>query len=158
MKKPYFAKYLPVEGEIQEGGKYVYITNKVRVTKKSFPIPPNPDVKPVKLFLCSRDIQVGDKAYTGDPSMADLDTVYERAEDIPVGESGLLTSSSFIKEKIAYKVIGEISPKATWVKGGDEFEGEGIDFVIAVSDEEYDFPEILQKPFYMIKGPCGHFH
>lgn len=54
--------------------------------------------------------------------------------------------------------IGQVSLDATWVKEGDEFKGEGIDFVIAVSDEDYNKPPEKQKIFYLIKGPCGHFH
>lgn len=47
-----------------------------------------------------------------------------------------------------------ISEKAVFVKENDEFQGEGIDFVIAVSDEDYEKPAIEQNPFYIIKCPC----
>ena len=62
-----------------------------------------------KLYLITRDIQVGDKYLTAP------DYQKERVcED---------ASYSF---EHCVKVIGEISPEAVWVKEGDEFEEEDI--------------------------------
>lgn len=56
--KPYFAKYLPVEGEVKDGDYAInsagsiaqYLVNNDESRK----------FQKVQLFLCSRDIQVGD--------------------------------------------------------------------------------------------------
>ena len=56
-----------------------------------------------------------------------------------------------ISENDVIKVIGEISPDATWVKEGDEFDESDIDHGGWVDE---DLKTILIK----IKGPCGHFH
>lgn len=73
---------------------------------------------------------------------------------------------------------GLISPEATWVKEGDEFEEKDIDFQIfvqipytedwyeSVSLENYvkGIPDDESYSVYVtekrirIKGPCGHFH
>lgn len=72
MSKQYFAKYLPVEGEIRKGMKYIltegsnlgaYTTGYIGTAAIDF-IPEAQEFqggKILKLFLCSRDIQVGDK-------------------------------------------------------------------------------------------------
>ena len=119
--KKYFAKYLPVEGEIKEGdvtkgssGAFYDITKiHVATNKKGLT-----NYKLFKLFLCNRDIQVGDKAYgiihTGE---------YK--------EHNLLTCEDAVKlakTEGDFKVIGEISPDAVWVKEGDEFNQD--DFII----------------------------
>jgi hypothetical protein len=82
--KKYFAKYLPVEGEI----------------------------KKVKLFLCSRNIEVGDKYYYNGTETDICDSEI-RLEQIKEQEEK--------HGQKRFKVIGEISPEAIWVKEGDEF-------------------------------------
>lgn len=74
------------------------------------------NAKKVNLFLCSRDIKHGDKYhdYAGSP-------VFTHDEDDPM------------LDKDCFKIIGEISPNATWVKEGDEFDEEDI-FMTYVDD------------------------
>lgn len=155
MNKLYFAKYLPVEEEIREGDLLltkkgdVYIHYKKYITGLPYPVMQivSPEDKKVKLFLCSRDITIGDKLYP-----------LEGAEDQKEGAEMTCAQDVVVfKRNRAFKVIGEISPEATWVKEGDEFEGEGIDFVPVVSDEDYKV-ERTGRIFYIVKGPCGHFH
>ena len=93
--KQYFAKYLPVEDEI---GLTTYDSINGEL----------PGSQPVKLFLCSRDIQVGDEYYTSD--FQKYKTPLEPDEDFFKGNND------------RFKVIGEISPNAKWVKEGDEFD------------------------------------
>lgn len=117
----YFAKYLPVEGGNliikNTGGKEEKIIG--------------------RLFLCSRDIQVGDKfhvdytisGYTPEQTClnVDSDTVYSE---------GINDDIYSPKEK-CWKVIGPISPQAIWVKEGDEFEkGEVIEGPRVTEDVE----------------------
>ncbi len=60
--KTYFCKFLPVEGEIKEDDRYrVKGTDKVLIANKHFKEIDQSLLEKVKLFLCSRDIQVGDK-------------------------------------------------------------------------------------------------
>lgn len=159
MNKPYFAKLLPVKGEIKEGdlctcphkGKGInvgkgqpkqvivlFTYTKARHLCK--------DCTKVKLFLCSRDIQVGDKIHSDG-----LEGEYIGTPDnfAYIKTSDGHTSSR--RPETCFKVIGEISPDATWVKEGDEFDESDIDHGGWVDE---DLKTILIK----IKGPCGHFH
>jgi hypothetical protein len=88
------------------------------------------------------------------------------------------TGNLWAKNLGAVKIVGEISPEATWVKEGNEFdeeevqecwlwnhstgsivlrkhEGSEIDKRI-IKKEHGD--QIEFKTGYLIKGPCGHFH
>jgi hypothetical protein len=126
--KQYFAKYLPVEGEIQVGD-YVYDISIDMVYKMSEKAKPykleqmnqlKNLYKKVKLFLCNRDIQVGDtvKPYT-EREWVDVKVVSIKNDGVEVkgkGESGFVNKSSI------FSLIGEISPNAKWVKEGDEFD------------------------------------
>jgi len=152
--KLYLAKYLPVEGEIKEGMKYIltkslglgaykegYIgTAAIDFTKEA---QEDQGGKILKLFLCSRDIQVGDK-------------VFEILADKSIGEEFEWTEEihkhnhQFIEDGDVFKVIGEISPEATWVKEGDEF-----------AEDEVDIYDVSHLPMSVchIKCPtCKYFH
>lgn len=74
----------------------------------------------VKLFLCSRDIQVGDKITLDGISFTEFTRLKE------------LSKVYAPKFDSYFKVIGEISPEAIWVKEGDEFEEEDIKYSIAI--------------------------
>lgn len=151
--KPFFAKYIAVEGEIKEGDKYIHpLTGRLETAIHVHGSKTHP-YQPIKLFLCSRDIQVGDKV------------INQLGEEFVIKDGGDLVSAKLNK---CYKVIGEISPEATWVKEGDEFDeyrwiwepGEDM-------ETEYLTEEEKQKGRYEIKtwanqiavkGPCGHWH
>jgi hypothetical protein len=171
MNKKYFAKYLSVEGEIKEGdpvqidgGQVILYSSKWQNTFRKF------NRKKVKLFLCSRDIQVGDKVTFNDG------TTSEVPKDYPL---------YILREGSACtKVIGEISSNASWVKEGDEFDEEDIKYhcVFVNPFGEFSHYGFTEKEFLTknlksypqdgtfkrhrgmwfvglyIKGPCGHFH
>jgi len=169
--KTYFAKYLPVEGEVKEGDKFVdnwTIDKSVRTcisfgSVKGFIDPLITDskhlrsspknTKKVQLFLCSRDIQVGDKAYL----RPDLQLVPTKvtsiggrgSEMIIQGEDG---TDCYLGEDNYFKVIGHISLDATWVKDGDNFEETSI----KIPSRNNKFCNLNTD--ILIKGPCGHFH
>lgn len=161
----YFTKYLPVEGEIKEGDYYLNNGTPTKRTEgtedKSYL-----NQQKVKLFLCSRDIQVGDTVH------------YPLNNYIPVQWlGGNLTGHEF-------KVIGEISPNAIWVKEGDEFDEDQIKLTtpfvgyVCLCKEKsgerqrsciyyYEMPHgscsegcarTETKKVFLIKGPCGHYH
>lgn len=189
MNKPYFTKYLPVQGEIREGDIALYeafgfgavdfrhgslhYTSFPKPGTVTMPVGSLDDKRPYKLFLCSRDIQVGDKVYGREEKVIDAGLCL--ALDCPdVYEA--ITSDHF-------KVIGEISPDAlSYVKEGDEFDEEQVELWIKAEQwqtgdefaEEYgpdeeewktfkvgevapNYGYIISK-FVYIKGPCGHFH
>lgn len=156
--KKYFAKYLPVEGEIGDGDPITYIGFdgiSIRHNKRGREalVKNGIHLQKMKLFLCSRD------TYYGEP---------------PIG--------NYIDSKIvgigtveATKIIGEISPEATWVKEGDEFDEDELDpylYCLKHPDESFYFDEFNQtlewiklnpnpikyKVVVKILGPCKHFH
>ncbi len=160
--KNYFCKYLPVEGEIKDGGKYwnrqwqkaddVVGDIHVKVLQ-------NGNFQPAKLFLCSRDIQVGDKVTVeGFHSEAWFSIVATLSY---ITESNQVCLEEALKRS-SYKVIGEISPEATWVKEGDEFEEKQLE--IWANNGEYKLKSLSdyrdhKKIEITIKCPtCAHFH
>jgi hypothetical protein len=117
--KTYFAKYLPVEGELKEGDITYWDSNEGYFSKQFVKVAKSFEThaiasgwKKFKLFLCSRDIQVGDKVFSSKVSYLTQD------ETITVDEYNI----TICREEEDFKVIGEISPEATWVKEGDEFD------------------------------------
>lgn len=167
----YFCRYLPVEGEIKKGDWAFYnnILHQVQYDNNNLI-----GWKKVKLFLCSRDIQVGDKVrckfststeeFTGEvESIMEWGGAYVINPDESQGFLG--KPCPLLKE--TYKVIGEISPDATWVKEGDEFEVEDIAYedyrgaTHNLKDLLIDFKDDLQhlpEGPWLLRGPCGHFH
>lgn len=175
----YFAKYLPVEGEIKEGDQFIDEYNHIyRCTKvtnggtygsgysRSINLRLS---KKVKLFLCSRDIQVGDEFITTDALTKPLDT-----KSICTGINNDLEILDKDCEDRGWnilrvgKVIGEISPDATWVKEGDEFEEDGWGLRMraglksgSIEVDKKHLNRFREKgivSYCSIKGPCGHFH
>lgn len=124
-----------------------------------------------KLFLCSRDVQEGDEVYKNGINNP-LGKALKVAHDGIYGmmaiyelEDGRETSD-YCKD--LFKVVGSISPKATWIKEGDEFIAEGKDCQIfplhnhkETTGEIYYVDEHGDKvdtPIYIIKCPtCGNF-
>jgi hypothetical protein len=116
MNKKYFAKYLPIEGEIKEGDYFIEKdtlgNDNILPCLGLLSLVPHDHLvsrKKVKLFLCSRDIQVGDKVYTGS-SIFELDY------------NSFCALRTLDSDKKWFKIIGEISPEAEWVKEGDKFD------------------------------------
>lgn len=131
----YFTKYLPVEGEPKPGD-YVddpelkEIVQIVEILEGGV----TEGTKVVKLFLCSRDIQVGDKARS----------IVKPEEEFEVSHVQMGSGKNYFPAEMlvwnkldnqvslwrtltnTFKVIGPISPQAVWVKEGDEFEGDDI--------------------------------
>jgi hypothetical protein len=170
--KKYFAKYLPVEGEPKEGDMVIYkevgwtenYEEALKAAVYGDPIP----IK-VKLFLCSRDIQVGDEVHIPYPS---------GEVRIKPTEASIIAIGNVAAKNNGYKVVGEISPEATWVKEGDEFNEEEVKRVVCIAnpfgetswyDKPLDFiPElgVRNEHSYMyiathieIKCPtCRKFH
>ena len=113
--KKYFAKYLPVEGKIKDDDYFEEedITGKKYILKNLGPLSllPHDHLKSrqkVKLFLCSKDIEVGD-------------IVKEQLLNGKLENFTIHTLNDIDLDK-QFKVIGEISSDAIWVKERDEFD------------------------------------
>lgn len=118
MTKTYFTKYLPVEGEIKwgdyfksKGNIFRHILNKDKDGNlhKNYK-----DAKLVKLFLCSRDIQVGDKFF----SYADNYTTEFIADEFTF-DADRGYNKDYHTNKW-FKIIGEVPP-SLGLKEGEEF-------------------------------------
>lgn len=140
----YFAKYLPVEGEPQGCD--------CMICDAEMPLEQNcRRIRRMKLFLCSRDIQVGEEfKFKNFPEKL---TRVTANEDIRFWIAANVSTGKrlFIIEQ-CYKIIGPISPEAAWVKEGDEFEEGQIEAGWTTSINNYT------EPFIKIKGSCSHFH
>lgn len=106
----YFTKWLPVEGVIEKGD--TTIKDGIRfyhhdISQSGL----EEGHQKIKLFLCTRDIQVGDKVRTFQNPTAEW-TLGEINQYMYI--SGAVYS--------LFKVIGEISKDAIWVKEDMEFE------------------------------------
>jgi len=146
--KPYFTKYLPVEGEIKEGD-YAYDDSILSTSDKKIVKILKVDrrikdhrsaqsetgtysnaglakLKLVKLFLCSRDIRVGDIVRRSTLPIIEYKVTELYDEETVFIESAKDILRTFGDPKSLFKVIGEISPESLgWVKEGMEFdEGE----------------------------------
>lgn len=155
----YFAKYIPVEGEIKDANYYFHPSWGLTLCGEHS----TKNGKLAKLFLCSRDIQIDDKVKwqgSGD-KWFDKTIIGER-------EGEWLISSTYdmwVEKRNVIKVIGQISLEAIWVKECDEFGEDEWEFYSTVIDAPldkrrfYDHPIIPPDEFcIIIKGPCGHFH
>lgn len=133
--KPYFAKWLPVEGEAKEG-EFCLIEDDDGVKIGYLPLQKKHQqegtlkITKVKLFLCSRDIQVGDKVNEGvivdSIEMGSGENHYPKELIVWHVNKDDNSIKYWLKLKDCFKVIGEISSDAIWVKEGDEFEEEEI--------------------------------
>jgi hypothetical protein len=164
--KKYFAKYIPVDKPYKDGDLIqrewypptrgfervitIYKTGMQSLSEKK-----------VELFLCSLDIQ------PGDTFIDNVGRVWKDAEecDVKVAIELNETKSDY---GICYKIIGQISKDAIWVKEGDEFNEDEV----SRHHICYDSPGNIGYCFhcrrskgcdsedydYVIKGPCGHWH
>lgn len=168
----YFAKYLPVSND-SDSDRWEWYNNVKNtgwepITPSDMDaiiahgLEPQPKFRKVKLFLCSRNIQVGDKVLDEEFEEWTVAKSYEKPNYFRFEHKteNPCYSDSFPNP---IKVIGEISSQATWVKEGDEFEEDQI-HVMAEDNFGLSFEvslvrkENIIRVWSEIKGPCGHFH
>ena len=168
--KKFYAKYLPVDGEINVGDtfhskwrsehKFVHhvtvgsITDDLYISENGTPYSKSDATSKVKLFICSRDIQVGGEFYAIDMSKQIAKENYEKLDH-------------------DFKVIGEVSPEAIWVKNGDEFDTEELSFrmipdtpspahIKFIHTQDFAPGIAMCKKGYWTVGvkniSCGHYH
>lgn len=169
--KPYFTKYIPVEGEIKEGdkvllaGEIITWADFVGIGLKKG----NSNLVPqkVKLFLCSRDIKLYDEVYN--PVTNEYETVVKDLYEGGGKRPDNCTDFQEVEQCKSFKVIGEISKDTIWVKEEDEFDESEVAWRIGIPYAEDVFCSIgdedlenLYKEFFkeiVVKCPtCGHFH
>lgn len=154
------AKWLPVEGPIEKGNYWQAKDLSIQQggSDRFIHHANESGCKKVKLFLCSRDIQVGDNYYPHS-----LWFEKDKNKPLEMNEKHLLTDTCF-------KVIGEVSPDTlSYVKEGDEFTEDSIKFQVSDHPPFEGFIDIPKEEFekvdhkywmkrIQIKGPCGRFH
>lgn len=166
MSKKYFVKYLPVDGKVEAGDMCMYYcSDGIQVARYTYEkkgqlyiihgdirIEYNGEKK-AKLFLCSRDIQVGDKniwlivdnlLFKG-VTAAKLNehgvlcTTIENAKDTPID----INPGDF-------KSIGEISPDVVWINEREEFDENQIEFTLFKHIPYYiDWTEAVTENTYL---------
>jgi len=143
--KIYFAKYFPVEGEPDNGDMVISPDGKItKVVLSEITYPEDYTIggaNLAKLFLCSKDIKIGDKVKLLEGSNNDYDIKFEDE----------------IGNDLWFKVIGELSPDAIWVKEGDEFNEE--EWSLFGYKQGMIFPDgILKNPEYQAKYKKDYIH
>jgi hypothetical protein len=135
-----FAKYLPVEGEIKEGDYWQHPKGPIFPWTKAYERGPISSGlgKKVKLFLCSRDIKVGDTFKIDYPSIDShledrvCTEVYNPNKVMNTGEKLPLmyminATGAHLNHGECFKVIGEIlTPN---IKEGQKFTEKQIDYL-----------------------------
>lgn len=170
--KNYFAKYLPVKGEIKEGDKFVQ--QKEILTKGSGKqrVAGGGDIKLIKLFLVNRDIQVRDEVIN-----LEIDSTPITIDNIVNNSVWFQETPGEYKLKDCFKVVGEIILDAlVYVKENQEFDETDLEpllYCIKHPDESIPLGNIKQLSEWMnlnpnptkykvvisIKCPtCKHFH
>lgn len=150
----YFSKFLPVDGEVKLGDHFIDTGVMNLIGKRANKEGDYSGYQKVKLFLCSRNIQIGDKVKTtvvlnsnkawSNDTYANFRGKFQKVvgsdyEFIVTGTTninggGFTTEDNIIICKYnSFKVIGEISTDATWVKEGDKFSEDQVRLLKAVN-------------------------
>ena len=158
----YFTKYLPLEGEINLEDSYLlrvdssiqkgdFILKNDGSTRSKLDMLCKGSILKVKLFLCSRDIQVGDKIWHTSLKEQDIcEDIVEEAIHIKSDREGHYSSMNQW-----FKVLGEISSGAIWVKEGDEFEEDQI----RITSARFSHSDPRRGDIVHTKCPtCNTFH
>jgi len=82
------------------------------------PIGPN-KAQMFRRYVCSRDIQVGDTFWANES--------FRKCSDKKEGDYPYKDETDQWHSKHWFRVVGEISPAATWVKEGNEFDSSQIE-------------------------------
>lgn len=110
------------------------------------------------LFICSRDIKIGDMVYPPieegyDPNVPMLCI----SENMKPPEDTPIVRLFWAIEGKWYKKIGRVSRYATWVKEYDEFDHKDIALNGIWQNWNSETP-LNEKGIVFIKGKCGRFH
>jgi len=162
-------KYLSVEGKIKEGDKFIIDGITYRCTQKDKHIWMDDvmfDIKncmKAKPFAVTQDIKVGDIAkFQTEDFGEQIFTVDKANSKYLYGDNPLRMSAASpliirAKRKDCYKILGEVSPNATFIEDGKEYEVQycSIDMKFpkkVTGDKMEDLPTAVMG--YKIKCPC----
>lgn len=164
------SKYLPVEGEMEDWCQI----NKIGIRKSLCSVDCNKSKcknivqLPVrKLFAVTQDIEVGDefqdleghKGKVVKDEGEDGQTIewYDGYDPMEGKEYQVVGDGYKFSGGIGYhfKVLGELSPNATWVKEGDKIKIDEIPIPVFVNVKIIDPKPLI---IYKVLGPCGHYH
>lgn len=155
--KKYVAKLIPVEGEITVGDFYLNKDGEIKLFQNSLPAYHYAYAKKLELFLCSRDIQVGDKVMglLLDKSGYKEHSLTSNKEEVQLA-----------KDSGDFKIIGKVSPDAVWVKPDMEFDEEDIEqnggHFLFYNDRFTHWRKTSDETFCYLKFRCpsspNHFH
>lgn len=181
-KKPYFTKWIPIEGRIKKGMKYIltkslglgaykkgYVgTAAIDFTEEA---QKSQGAKILKFFLCSRDIKVGDKGIWGydddekiwfeHPKQTFCTSTFEGKVSLNCNNS---ISRALEPGTEVIKVVGEVSQDAlNYVKKGMEFREDEVE-EWQYTDKGWYLPVELSSikglptKFKVKCSNCGRFH
>jgi hypothetical protein len=166
--KKYFAKYLPGEEEIKEGDSFsdkngrihLYKTGEFAghkhtywVNKYDVPYVKSECLGPLQLFLCYREIEtVEEVTYRNDGKVAGTATAVDiNTKTLYLNGFPVTLGNYYPKNP---KVIGKISPDATWIKEAQEFDRLEWEYLSALEDRAGDEDDVI-----CIQCPtCKTFH
>ncbi len=120
-------KFLPVDGELDEGDAFMYKKGKLLMESADMAdLMDVSDKQKMKPFVVTQDIKTGDKIYCPDylsgPSGFDNCEV----EGDSIHAYNLDRQISTEKKEDCYKIIGDVSDQAIFVKDGLEYEVQGV--------------------------------
>lgn len=140
------AKYLPIEGEIREGE--LYFNEHSHLTAYAGTSKPDDKCKKADLFAVTQDIKVGDE-------------VWDLFKGVKHGIAEELYKDYIKLKDVSYdmdrrsggavKVLGLLSPNATWVKDGEKIK-------VNVGWDKWEGPNGKEPVICQVLGPCGHYH
>lgn len=148
--KKYFAKYLPVEGEIKEGDIFIHPDGTKERASRDLD---GRGLSKVKLFLCTKNIQVGDRYKSPRYAESNEYIDIERYASEPMEGS--------------FKIVGEISPEAIWIKDGDEFDEDQVKGYFEKLPYDENHKDMIDKAILQFKkslvfkikcSQCNTFH
>lgn len=158
--KQYFVKLIPVKGKIKKGDLIICSNSPgTNVTHKDWQMAQGHSCcKKAKLFLCSRDIQVGDK------NVYDRFLQKENLTAIKIDPFRIVPKYMILRDSngntysqensirgFLFKAVGEISSDATWIKEGDEFDEDEVKPVVMVMNYTTPFEYGKYENFEDIK-------
>jgi len=120
------AKYLPVEGKPELGDIYIDNNGTLGLDGLSEALL-DKGYKRAKFFAVTKDIEVGDEVYDTQLQLwGKLNFLSKANSQVVFKDYDYSDNSAYeyhnIKPERLFKVLGELSPNATWVENGDEIE------------------------------------
>lgn len=171
--KTIIAKYLPVEGKIKVGDKVIWpngyiseaIEDKNGKTVLPFDLATMPKgisfeeykgkQKHAQLFAVTQDIEIGDEVINP--------ITFEKHKFLRKNDRNYIKNDC--KTLGCYKVLGELTLNAIWVKNGDEIEIEEIYFdknglfLPPINNDKKCIEDIIDKTICKVKCPtCKTYH